>query len=641
MMDAFLEGHLGPEVRSMEDRALARLALQLFLAGKVDVPALRLERTLSGDRSDGIRLVVLAMLSRLRGGHPQSSADDVRRDLRDAFESRPDRTLREFDMDTHLESVASAKDAALESVREALASIVADPFAHAPLFGPAGREPLPLVVVHEGRMAFSRMHRAQTDLADLLSRRLARSGTFDREAMDQALEEIDSLSGPPLHRDQRRAVERALQVPFLVLTGGPGTGKTTVVSRILLALARCMGGLEPEEVALCAPTGRAKARLSESLGRNLGDSADIPIHGRSLASCSASTLHGLLGARPDGTFRHRPGHLLPHKVVVLDEASMADLPLFSAFVAALDPRARVVVVGDPDQLPSVEAGAVLADLAANPDLEPFRVHLTHTHRNTGEIAEICRKVADGDAVGSWLHGRGRERHPDMTRSVPGMVVHLGARGLDGILDRWLEDRFGTALDRFQASGAIDPDPLLEALEASRILCAVHDGLCGTVERNRLADLWLARRTGSDPRDRFLPGQQVMLTRNHPSRDLWNGDLGVVVRREGRPQALFRKGDTLAAVPVDQLEGLVSAWAVTVHKAQGSEFQEVFLCLPDRDTPVLTRQILYTAISRARRTVLVWGDARLADRAVLRSADRPGALRMVRFPAQEASLEGMD
>ncbi|HOX51162.1 MAG TPA: hypothetical protein PKY05_06730, partial [Fibrobacteria bacterium] len=119
MMDAFLEGHLGPEVRSMEDRALARLALQLFLAGKVDVPALRLERTLSGDRSDGIRLVVLAMLSRLRGGHPQSSADDVRRDLRDAFESRPDRTLREFDMDTHLESVASAKDAALESVREA------------------------------------------------------------------------------------------------------------------------------------------------------------------------------------------------------------------------------------------------------------------------------------------------------------------------------------------------------------------------------------------------------------------------------------------------------------------------------------------------------------------------------------------
>ncbi|HQF53507.1 MAG TPA: exodeoxyribonuclease V subunit alpha [Fibrobacteria bacterium] len=619
MIEGFLLAHLGPGATEIGDAPFARAALHLFLSGRVDLPALRLERNLSTGLDDGARLVVLGLFARLRAGHPQATLAELLQEIESGLSNAPDRTPRDFELQRHLAALAICRQGLLDQTREALDRIASTPDAQGLMFGPPTRDPLPLVVVAEGVLSFARFHAAQTELVELVSRMAVRESGIDPETADRVLTEIDTLPGWPLHEAQRVAVAASLRASFLILTGGPGTGKTTVVSRILLALSRCLPDFDPEAVALCAPTGRAKARLSESLGQNLKLLAATDPVASALASVQASTLHSLLGALPDGSFRHHSGNPLPHRVVVLDEASMVDLPLFAAFLAALSPRARLVVVGDPDQLPSVDAGAVLADLVGNPCLQGARAHLTHTHRNSGDIAEICRIVSRGEPVGEWLASRSRDRSD-------GRVEHLGASSLEAQVRTWLDSRFADAVRRSMASGFADLSPILDAVERSRILCAVHEGDAGALALNRAGDHWLRDVAGLSGKWRFLPGQQLILTRNHPSRDLWNGDLGVAALRDDRLVAVFRKPGGEIALPVEQLDGLESAWAITVHKSQGSEFDEILFVLPDRDTPVLTRQILYTALSRARRAVLVHGDPRLADRAVSRSADRPGRLR---------------
>ena len=642
MIDRFLQAHAGPDATVVGDEPLERAALHLFLAGRVDLAALRLERNLSGGSDDGARLLLLGLLARLRAGHPQVASTEIVQEVQAGLDASLERVPKDFDLPGHSAVLAQAKEPLLESLRCTVERILAAPDSQGVLFGSSDRDPLPLVVVRDGCLSFARFHAAQTDLVELVGERLGAVERIEPSRAEQALTEIDALPGWPLHAAQREAVSAALRHPFLVLTGGPGTGKTTVVSRILLALSRCIPDFDPETVALCAPTGRAKARLSESLGQNLSELRSADPVAAGLASAPAHTLHSLLGSLPDGSFRHDAANPLPHRVVVLDEASMVDLPLFASFLSALSPQARLVVVGDPDQLPSVDAGAVLADLVANPSLRTCRAHLVHTHRNSGDIAEICRMVSRGEKVGDWLASR---NHASATESVQtdlfmeattdpgrgeGRVVHLGAADLESRARSWFEDRFGDAVRRSMASDFQDASPLLDTVDRARILCAVHEGEAGAQNLNRIGDAWLRLVAGSQGFGRFLPGQQLILTRNHPSRDLWNGDLGVCVVRDDRLSAVFRKPGGEIMLPVDQLDGLESAWAITVHKSQGSEFDEVLFVLPDRDVPVLTRQILYTALSRARRAVLVHGDPRLADRSVARSADRPGRLREVEF-----------
>ncbi|MEK7390974.1 MAG: exodeoxyribonuclease V subunit alpha, partial [Fibrobacterota bacterium] len=470
--------------------------------------------------------------------------------------------------------------------------------------------------------------RNQVELARRLTS-LLRAGLSAPKELDRILAETETEAGVRYSELQRKAIRTALTSPVAIVTGGPGTGKSSVVSRMLLGLSKVMVDFDSESVALCAPTGRAKARLAESIGQNLASLSALDPIAASLSNVPAATLHSLLGALPNGTFRHHPGNPLPHRVVVLDEASMVDLPLFAAFLSALSPSARVILVGDPDQLPSVDAGAVLADLVANPNLGASCVHLSHTHRNAGAIAEICRVVREGGDVASTLvASRGKSTDMQAVRAVVGEVAHLCDERIETLLPLWLEERFGESMrSGFQVgTGFVDPSALLALVERSRILCAVHDGRSGASALNAQADAWLRERFPSSWRGTFAPGQQVILTRNHALRDLWNGDLGVVVEHDARLVAVFSKPGKILTIPVEQLDGLESAWAVTVHKSQGSEFDEVLFALPERDSPVLTRQILYTALSRARRTVFVHGDAELAAKAVSRSADRPSAVR---------------
>jgi hypothetical protein len=504
MIERFLQAHLGPAASGVGTGRLERLALHLFLAGRVDAAALRLERAIASTLPEAARVVLLALFARLRDGHPQAASSAILEGLSADLDLVPPRLPRDFDAALHGALVSGSKTEILALAGDALARLAADPSAFAPVFGPPDRQPLPLVCHRDGVLAFARLHAAQDALVERVDSLRRRESDIGSDRIEAALRELDGLAGHPLHPVQRQAVELAMRRPFAILTGGPGTGKTTVVSRILLALSRTLDGFDPARVALCAPTGRAKARISESIGRNLSDLAAVDPSVASLASIQASTLHSLLGARPDGSYRHHPGNPLPHRVAILDEASMVDLPLFAALLAALPPDARLVVVGDPDQLPSVEAGAVLADLVANPALADHRVHLVHTHRNAGEIAEICQIVVEGGDAEGWLASP-RRAGLDRLPSLPGSVAHLGNGDLDGAFRDWLERRFGPSLEAAARTGFGEALPLLDSGERSRLLCVVHDGDAGTQNLNRLGDQWLWVRFPSVARGRFLPG----------------------------------------------------------------------------------------------------------------------------------------
>jgi len=585
--------------------ALDLLALGLLASGHADVATLRQARILSMGKSRMAGLLLL-LLVRLRQGHPASRLDDLLPLLEPfagAFEPGWEfldlSGFREAQVRVHLTLRQDLSNLAMELGR--------DPGALAPLTGSSRQDPLPLVCVDSSsdsvRFAFASHEAALDALIRALRRRCQKSPTGrDSAAVTRLVAAVDP--GCSLHERQREAVARALEQRFVVLSGGPGTGKTTVVACLLWALLEADPSLHPEHIALCAPTGRAQARLSESVAANVARLREANVAfspaQAGLGEVASSTLHALLGARPDGSFRHHAGHPLPQRVVVVDEASMIDLNLFAALLLAVPPTAHLVLVGDQDQLPSVEAGAVLADLMAAPSLAPHRIGLTHTWRNRGAVALCSQALRRGEWDARLAPELPVEVWAEEDAGSGGTVRHLVGT-LDAVLEHWVE--------RWLACPGF-----------GRILCITHGGASGRQRTNHTCDALLRRRTASQ--GVFLPGQPVILGRNHPERNLWNGDLGIVTVRDGELWAEFAS----ARVKVAQLDGLESAWAITVHKSQGSEFPEVLFLLPERDTPLLTRQIAYTAITRARRNVLLWGDAGMLDLAASRREDRPSRLR---------------
>jgi len=457
-------------------------------------------------------------------------------------------------------------------------------------------------------------------------------------------------AGPPaLTDEQKRAVREALGAKLALVTGGPGTGKTTIVVALLRALA-WMG--EPmNSVAIAAPTGKAAQRLRDAIAAGLAfASNDIAESALRNIAPVPQTLHRLLGWSPGrGRFARHENDRLPHRVVVVDEASMVYLMIMDRLMRALADDARLVLLGDADQLPSVEAGAVFRDLCAALPSVRLSANLRVGRDAVGRrIVAAAQSVNRGQIDASFKESV-VTRHAVGDLAFEG-VEHLAAPWSDvgeEFLERWWRARI-SALDQFAArvartyrwqAGAFDSadreslHALLDHHARSRLLCATRQrGLTTSAEamnERLLENLRAATPLGKRGRQPagLVPGTPVMVERNDYERQLFNGDQGVVVRVDSggidgpELMAVFRQGDAFQAFPVDALAPLAASWAMTVHKAQGSEFDDVVIVLPDVDLPLLTRELLYTAMTRARRAVLMIGTKDLLARAVSRAIER--------------------
>ena len=434
---------------------------------------------------------------------------------------------------------------------------------------------------------------------------------------------------------QRLAGATATRRRLTVVAGGPGTGKTTAVARILALLfeqARAANDPQPL-VALAAPTGKAAARLEEAV-RAEARSLDVapPIR-EQLLELGGSTLHRLLGWKPGShsRFRHDRSNHLPHDVVVVDETSMVSLSLMARLVEAVRPGARLVLVGDPGQLTSIEAGAVLGDIVG-PAADRSRpasgvvgghigdgiVVLDRAHRFGSGIAAVADAVRGGDAVATL----------EALRDYPGEVawipvdVAVAPDALSEVRDQAVAA--GKAVATAAAAG--DSAKALQAIGAFRVLCAHRRGDHGAQAWRERVESWLAAAIdGFANQGEWYVGRPLLMTENDYGLRLYNGDTGVVVAGDdGRPGAAFERHEQL--IGTARLEAVETVYAMTIHKAQGSQFDTAVVLLPPETSPILTRELLYTAVTRARTRLIVAGTEDAIRAAVARPVARASGLR---------------
>ncbi len=426
--------------------------------------------------------------------------------------------------------------------------------------------------------------------------------------------------------EQRAAVLEAARRWTTVLTGGPGTGKTTTVAGLLALLAeqaqneqtlhgRAATGRNLR-IALSAPTGKASARLQQSVE---AETMKLPQSDRDrLGDLQASTLHRLLGWRPDSNirFRHNRDNRLPHDVIVVDETSMVSLTMMARLLEAVRPDTRLVLVGDPGQLASVEAGAVLADLVdgfgrrSESPVEPLRT----SHRFGGGIADLAQALRD---------------------DLPDQVIEVLRRGGDVELvdpdDEAVMAEFRAVTTRAAlavrlAAEAGDAQAAVDALDQHRLLCAHREGPYGVAGWNRQVERWVAERTGVTNYEEWYAGRPVLVTANDYGQGLYNGDIGVTIRAgDGRLRVVVPGADGLKEFATTRLAGVETVHAMTVHKSQGSQAHEVSVIMPPEESRLLTHELFYTAVTRAQDKVRVIGTEESVRAAVARKVQRASGL----------------
>jgi exodeoxyribonuclease V alpha subunit len=495
----------------------------------------------------------------------------------------------------------------------------------------------------------------------------ARARAAVSEVPDETLRRaLDALfpappDGPPQADWQKLACALAARRPLAVVTGGPGTGKTTTVVKLLALLQHlalgAAAGARPLRIRMAAPTGKAAARLNGTIAGAVHLALDgLPGAAalRAAIPTEVTTLHRLLGSRPDTRrFRHDAQHPLALDVLVIDEASMIDLEMMAAVLAALPPSARLVLLGDKDQLASVEAGAVLGELCARADdghylpatrdwlaavagrgpderfvdpagrpLDQCVVKLRRSHRFSDDsgIGRLAAAVNAGDAAaarlalaggGADLAHVGAAADPQALRSL----VLDGAPAVSDHVAQTLPPYVGYRhYLRVLREGRPAPDAVdawarsvLDAFGAFQLLCAVRGGPQGVERMNAVVERLLRDEHLVDARGAWYAGRPVMVARNDHDLGLMNGDVGIALALPHReaPGALRVAFPSAGPAGVrwvlpSRLPAVETAFAMTVHKSQGSEFVHAALLLPERPSPVLTRELLYTGITRARQ-----------------------------------------
>ncbi len=485
---------------------------------------------------------------------------------------------------------------------------------------------------------------------DLVTRARAHPPAVDKEVLQDGL---CRLFPGEEDREQREAAGQAVTRMFSVVAGGPGTGKTTTVARLLALIeeqAAVTGGGSPL-VALAAPTGKAAARMAEAV-REAAEQMDIePSLRQRLRAYGACTVHRLLAPQPGSSSRFRYGRLnhLPHDMVIVDETSMVSLWLMARLTEALRPGARLVLVGDPQQLASVEAGAILADIVgpsappwpaarhAGPSGTPAPAPASTTapavdacisvlrtnHRFGGALAQLADAVRAGDRDATLSALRSGEP------GVEWVDVDLAAGEQPPMVLRNVVASAARHLAEAAMSG--DHGRALAAVNRSRLLCAHRLGPAGVAEWNSRVEAWLSAELGVfAPGTTWYVGRPVIVTANDYSLHLFNGDVGVTVpgttgSEAGGLGVLFERAGGPLVVSPSRLQGTATAYAMTVHRSQGSEADEVVLVLPPATSRILTRELLYTAVTRARRRLVLVGTEEPIVAALARPVARASGL----------------
>ncbi len=517
--------------------------------------------------------------------------------------------------------------------------------------GPESNRPL---ILSEDRLYIHRYWSYEVRISERLLKNAGKMPGFindDTRAITRGRAVLNSIfkkDGGPPHPDwQKVAAAASLDTRFLVISGGPGTGKTRTVAALMAVITGASHATP--KIALSAPTGKAATRLGESVSAELSV-LDIPEEIKNAIPVEAMTIHRLLGAgRLAGTFRFNAASPLPHDVIIVDEASMVDLPMMMHLVDALPEGASLVLLGDRDQLASVEAGSVLRDICAGQDRYEFSERFKVLAREAGEDITTAVKQ-DGaltaptapsqsalrDSIVTLTHNfRFREGSgiDELARAVktgePGTVLNIlespdypgvrlvspGEKGIAGFLNNEVSDY---ARDICSASSG---SHALKMLPDMKILCGMRRGRLGVEAINSLVSMNVAA-----PDDTFqglFKGLPVIIKRNDYSMELYNGDTGICWPDEpGTIKVLFQGSDNqVRSLSPSRLPAFEPAWAITVHSSQGSEFEKVLFILPPEDSPLLGRELLYTAITRARQEIVIFGTAATLKKCVERQTLR--------------------
>jgi len=409
---------------------------------------------------------------------------------------------------------------------------------------------------------------------------------------------------------QRQAAIKVMKQSFSIITGGPGTGKTTTVVKIL-ALLQELAELDSQalHIALAAPTGKAAMRLQESIG-----------YSKSALPCSelikqripevVTTLHRLLGAKPPSPyFKHDAKQPLVYDLVVVDEASMVDLALMSKLVDALKPGARLVLLGDKDQLASVESGAVLADLSAA--LPEHAVELKKSHRFQGKIKELADAVNGQDVDAAWnILNEGSKQVALLQEELIEYIVGRYSAYIQKVKDDAEFNEIFTEFSQFQ------------------VLCSNRRGEQGVIELNRKVEELMQRQNKIHIAGQWYIGRPIMITQNNAAMQLYNGDIGLCLldKKQQKLAVYFLRPDgSVKKVLPSRVPEHETVFAMTIHKSQGSEFDGCLCVLPAVMNPVLTKELIYTAITRAKSTLKIASSYAVFSQALQQRVNRTGGV----------------
>ncbi|NMW21171.1 MAG: exodeoxyribonuclease V subunit alpha [Chlorobiaceae bacterium] len=484
----------------------------------------------------------------------------------------------------------------------------------------------PLVLDMAGRLYLYRYWRYERDLAvTLLQKASTAAGTFDETILQGSLSRLFPESTGEKSNRQKNAASIALHQQLCVISGGPGTGKTSTVVKIVALLLEHYGVLK-HRVAMATPTGKAAARLKASLNA-FKPALDCSDEVKLAIPDDVVTIQRLLGTlSASSRFRHSARNPLPYDTVIVDEASMVALPLMIALASALKPTARLILLGDRNQLASVEAGAVLGDICSAGEgshLSPLNSSMVMLEKNYrfqagSGIAGISRAVnagLDGEALALL---KSSDQDGVFWQELP------PREDLQRVLVKKVIEGYQSYLK------AASPSEALERFESFRILSALRDGPYGVSSLNSSVETILARASLIKPESRGYQGRPLLVTVNDYSMRLFNGDTGILfpdIESGGALKAFFSAPDGgIRSIPPERLPIHETAYAMTVHKSQGSEFDRVLMLLPPVDTDILTRELIYTGLTRAKHSVEIWASEGVFCRAVRKKIERRSGLK---------------